>query len=79
MRCFHCDGGLRNWEANDDAWTEHAKWFPRCGFVNLVRGPDFVKQCIDNRPPLDPAVSNSLNLIFYNKQTKMLFYNFYNY
>ncbi|XP_046835439.1 baculoviral IAP repeat-containing protein 7-like isoform X2 [Vespa crabro] len=56
VRCFHCDGGLRNWEATDDPWVEHAKWFPKCGFVSIVQGPEFIKECIDNRPPLDPAI-----------------------
>lgn len=56
VRCFHCDGGLHNWEADDDPWTEHARWFPKCGFVSIVRGQDFIKHCIDNRPPLDPMV-----------------------
>lgn len=58
MRCFHCDGGLRNWEETDEAWTEHAKWFPKCGYVNLIKGQDFVKQCVEHRPPLDPAVGS---------------------
>lgn len=56
VRCFSCDGGLRNWEPTDDAWTEHARWFPKCEYVNLVKGQKFVKQCIDNRPPLDPSI-----------------------
>lgn len=56
MRCFHCDGGLRNWELTDDPWVEHAKWFPKCGFVNIVQGPEFIKECVDSRPPLDLAV-----------------------
>ncbi|KAG2461468.1 BIR7A protein, partial [Polypterus senegalus] len=29
VKCFYCDGGLRNWEEGDDPWREHAKWFPR--------------------------------------------------
>uniref|UniRef100_A0A8C5DZ77 RING-type E3 ubiquitin transferase n=1 Tax=Gouania willdenowi TaxID=441366 RepID=A0A8C5DZ77_GOUWI len=29
VKCFFCDGGLRNWEPGDDPWQEHAKWFPR--------------------------------------------------
>ncbi|KAJ8678631.1 hypothetical protein QAD02_014418 [Eretmocerus hayati] len=58
VRCFHCDGGLRNWEETDDAWIEHAKWFPKCGYVGLVKGQDFVKQCIEKRPPLDDSVLN---------------------
>ncbi|KYN06939.1 Apoptosis 2 inhibitor [Cyphomyrmex costatus] len=45
VRCFHCDGGLRNWQPTDDVWVEHARWFSSCFFVNLVRGKDFVKYC----------------------------------
>ncbi|ERL95189.1 hypothetical protein D910_12457 [Dendroctonus ponderosae] len=45
VRCFHCDGGLRNWDPDDDPWTEHARWFPRCSFVNLVKGQEFVTAC----------------------------------
>ena len=28
MKCWYCNGGLQNWERDDDAWTEYAKWFP---------------------------------------------------
>jgi hypothetical protein len=24
VKCFYCDGGLRNWEVGDDPWVEHA-------------------------------------------------------
>lgn len=56
VRCFHCDGGLRDWEVTDDVWTEHARWFPKCEFVNLIRGRKFIQECIDNRPPLLPSI-----------------------
>jgi len=26
--CFHSGGGLKNWRPADDAWREHALWFP---------------------------------------------------
>ncbi|KAL1492140.1 hypothetical protein ABEB36_012628 [Hypothenemus hampei] len=45
VRCFHCDGGLRHWDPDDDPWTEHARWFSRCSFVNLVKGQEFVAAC----------------------------------
>lgn len=45
VRCFHCDGGLRHWDPQDDPWTEHARWFPRCSFVKMVKGQDFVNAC----------------------------------
>ncbi|XP_063981768.1 baculoviral IAP repeat-containing protein 7 [Diachasmimorpha longicaudata] len=56
VRCFHCDGGLHNWETDDDPWTEHARWFPKCGYVAMVRGQEFIRHCVDNRPPLDPLI-----------------------
>uniref|UniRef100_K1PHD9 Baculoviral IAP repeat-containing protein 3 n=1 Tax=Magallana gigas TaxID=29159 RepID=K1PHD9_MAGGI len=34
--------GLRNWESGDDAWVEHARWFPKCSFLLQNRGVDFV-------------------------------------
>lgn len=46
-RCFFCDGGLRNWEPNDDPWIEHVRWFPQCGFVRQSKGPEFIRHVID--------------------------------
>ncbi|XP_013419081.1 baculoviral IAP repeat-containing protein 7-like [Lingula anatina] len=43
VKCFYCDGGLRNWEPQDDPWTEHARWFPRCGFVRQCKGEEFIR------------------------------------
>ena len=44
MKCFFCDGGLCNWEADDDPWTEHARWFPECGFLKQVKGTTFIQK-----------------------------------
>lgn len=41
-RCFFCGGGLKNWEANDSPWVEHARWFARCPYVRQCQGQDFV-------------------------------------
>ncbi|XP_077109029.1 baculoviral IAP repeat-containing protein 7 isoform X4 [Ranitomeya variabilis] len=43
VKCFHCDGGLRNWERRDDPWREHAKWFPRCEFLIQSMGLAYVR------------------------------------
>jgi len=32
--CFHCDGGLKDWQPEDDPWIEHEKWYKHCGFIN---------------------------------------------
>ena len=52
VKCFYCDGGLRNWQPEDDPWTEHARWFAECGFVRLVKGDEFISKCINSHPPV---------------------------
>ncbi|KAK3596602.1 hypothetical protein CHS0354_035879 [Potamilus streckersoni] len=42
VRCFACDGGLKNWDPEDDPWIEHARWFPQCPFVLRVKGHEFI-------------------------------------
>ncbi|XP_013070198.2 uncharacterized protein LOC106057518 [Biomphalaria glabrata] len=41
-RCFYCGGGLRNWDDQDDVFVEHARWFPKCGFIRQLMGQVFV-------------------------------------
>ncbi|CAD7012398.1 unnamed protein product [Ceratitis capitata] len=43
VRCFHCNIGLRSWQREDDPWFEHAKWFPQCQFVRLVKGANYIQ------------------------------------
>ena len=42
-RCFFCGGGLRNWEAGDDPWVEHARWFKTCAYLIQNKGDKFIK------------------------------------
>ncbi|XP_077191939.1 baculoviral IAP repeat-containing protein 7 isoform X4 [Paroedura picta] len=61
VRCFHCDGALRNWERGDDPWMEHARWFPRCKFLLQSRGRDFVRSVQEsslNTPVASEEASN---------------------
>ena len=48
VKCFSCDGGLKEWQEDDDPWVEHAGWFGHCAFVRLVRGDDFVRESQEN-------------------------------
>lgn len=41
-KCFFCDGGLKNWQEDDDPWSEHARWYPRCEYTKNRKGPDFI-------------------------------------
>lgn len=43
VKCFSCDGVLRNWSLEDDPWIEHAVWYPGCNFLLAIKGHDFVE------------------------------------
>ncbi|KAK3592337.1 hypothetical protein CHS0354_021671 [Potamilus streckersoni] len=43
VRCFACDGGLKNWEPEDDPWIEHARWFSDCDYLRHVKGDEFIR------------------------------------
>lgn len=59
VRCFQCNGGLRSWQREDDAWFEHARWFPKCEFVQLVKGKQYIEQVQrHSRPSLEEAMSS---------------------
>jgi hypothetical protein len=55
VKCFYCDGGLRNWEEGDDPWFEHARWFANCPYVLLNKGTEYIKNATDTKPP-EPMV-----------------------
>ena len=63
-KCFHCDGGLKNWEPTDEPWTEHAKWFPRCEWLIQQRGQAFIAHDQQvNPPPISTPVSTSFHFV----------------
>ncbi|XP_062315029.1 baculoviral IAP repeat-containing protein 7 isoform X1 [Osmerus eperlanus] len=59
VKCFYCDGGLRNWESGDDPWQEHAKWFPRCEFLIQTRGREYVSNIQDTHFHIGETVGGS--------------------
>ncbi|NXL89322.1 BIR7B protein, partial [Alectura lathami] len=58
VRCFYCDGDLRNWVFGDDPWREHAKWYPRCEFLLRSRGRDFVSSVQESFASTLPPVKS---------------------
>ena len=48
VKCFYCNGGLRNWKLDERPWEEHAKWFPLCEYVLQRQGVNYVIQTIKN-------------------------------
>lgn len=43
-RCFTCDGGLKNWNPQDDPMEEHAKHFPQCQYIKHVKGDEYIQE-----------------------------------
>lgn len=43
VKCFHCGGELYNWDPKDDVFFEHARWFPSCQYMRLIRSEEFIK------------------------------------
>lgn len=57
-KCFYCDGGLKDWEAEDIPWEHHARWFNRCAFLILNKGRDYVQKVITEARAI-PAKNNA--------------------
>ncbi|XP_078077876.1 baculoviral IAP repeat-containing protein 2 [Mustelus asterias] len=73
VKCFYCDGGLRSWEAGDDPWVEHAKWFPRCEYLLQEKGQTFVNQIQTRFPNLfDLQLHSSSEDILEENQTPVV-------
>lgn len=42
VSCYMCGGGMRNWEATDTPWEEHARHYPQCHWVKTTKGDQFI-------------------------------------
>ena len=49
VKCFICGVALRNWNYENDPWLEHARFSPKCLYVLLHKGDEYVKDSI-NKP-----------------------------
>jgi len=59
VKCFCCDGALRNWEPTDEPWVEHSRWFSQCNYLLTVKGEDYVKQVHSNFKEGNPCEKKS--------------------
>lgn len=65
VKCFSCGGGLKDWEAEDEPWEQHAMWYNNCEYLKLMKGEEYIAQCLakkDNPSELkgsDVGPSNS--------------------
>ncbi|XP_053683853.1 death-associated inhibitor of apoptosis 1 [Sabethes cyaneus] len=61
VKCFSCGGGLKDWEAEDEPWEQHAMWYSHCEYLKLMKGEEYIAQCLlkKNNPP---AASESIEI-----------------
>lgn len=43
VKCFFCNGGLKNWDYNDDPFQDHVRWFPKCQYIRQLMGPEYIE------------------------------------
>lgn len=62
VRCFYCGIGLRNWDSEDNAFVEHARWSPECQYLKDKKGIDFINFVQDaiKRIQMDEALHNNV-------------------
>ncbi|XP_050057850.1 death-associated inhibitor of apoptosis 1-like isoform X1 [Aphis gossypii] len=46
VECFCCGIILHRWEKEDNPWIEHSRWNPKCVFVLLSKGNQFVENVV---------------------------------
>lgn len=44
VQCHYCSAILARWKVEDSPWEEHAKWYPNCEYLQLVKGKIFIKE-----------------------------------
>lgn len=53
--CFHCNVCIHDWQLDDDPLVEHARYSPRCHFIYVKCGMEFIfKSVITKRKPQVP-------------------------
>ena len=48
VMCYYCSGGIHNWLQEDDAWIEHAKHYPNCAYLNLIKSRNYINNVQKN-------------------------------
>lgn len=56
---YCCSGGLRDWTDDDVPWEQHAMWHNKCAYLQLMKGPGFIKAALQGRPRKDENLLSS--------------------
>uniref|UniRef100_A0A0A1XBF2 Apoptosis 1 inhibitor n=1 Tax=Zeugodacus cucurbitae TaxID=28588 RepID=A0A0A1XBF2_ZEUCU len=43
VKCFSCGCGLKDWDDDDEPWEQHALWMPKCRYLNLLKGHNYIE------------------------------------
>jgi baculoviral IAP repeat-containing protein 7/8 len=67
VKCYYCDGGLKDWERGDIPWEQHAIYFQRCFYLLLIKGQKYVEKIVSKLfvIPASPSTNNEkeINII----------------
>jgi hypothetical protein len=58
VKCFFCNGGLKNWDHNDDPFQDHVRWFPKCQFIRQLMGAEYVEKIREKYKNMDSGFVN---------------------
>ncbi|UJZ89032.1 iap-3 [Erannis ankeraria nucleopolyhedrovirus] len=60
VKCYYCDGGLKDWERGDIPWEQHAIHFQRCFYLLLIKGQNYVEKIVSELfvIPASPITNN---------------------
>lgn len=58
--CFHCGGGLREWETDDLPWEQHVLWYEQCDYLRLIKGPDYIAAVKEKFAKIHSGKSNAI-------------------
>ncbi|XP_055614360.1 death-associated inhibitor of apoptosis 1 [Uranotaenia lowii] len=57
VKCFSCGGGLKDWEAEDEPWEQHAMWYSNCEYLKLMKGEEYIALCLAKKENPSEGVS----------------------
>ncbi|XP_050057852.1 death-associated inhibitor of apoptosis 1-like isoform X2 [Aphis gossypii] len=57
VECFCCGIILHRWEKEDNPWIEHSRWNPKCVFVLLSKGNQFVENVVKKYGSIELATA----------------------
>ncbi|XP_052898332.1 death-associated inhibitor of apoptosis 1-like [Anopheles moucheti] len=62
VKCFCCDGTLKDWLSDDDPWVEHATYYSGCFYVQLIKSAEFIRQCQTTKPTASSEVKGEKDI-----------------